>query len=402
MQSKFNFMPIDRTEIKTRLRLHPDLLDAPTDFIREHNLPIRTVKNWMGKSSEGPTRKMSLGISTHKGINLELSQVTGKSMIDVTINFNPGVCLFGQNGNVLSPEEFLHALAILANNIKPLLYDQADWVDIIPGLRSRNVAYWSYLEIFLHYPDPDGHRLAGFRNAQLKTTRTPIRHWTDSIKIGGKKSNRQFGIYRKAVEMEAREKLEPEKLTEYEHVLRLEVRLTKEKIVEHLNSNRSLEMIDGEMRLVRFYPEDLFHGIRNSFATLQGFYRPSKTDVLKKANGQNTHLGRLLARVANDPSSSSTLQDLLVLIKYYTDASTDTMGSIRKAGIAELIRLSLISYDELFSYDSFQTQQSVWSEKKKVFHEFENMHIPPLILEAYRPPNHTFLPMVEFPTYVRV
>lgn len=404
MQTYFHFMPIDRTKIRTRLRIHPDLLDDPKSYFTKHDIQIRTSKPSKGNSKRGPTWNLTLGVLTYKGIKAELRKVTGDPLTDVTIHFNPGVCLRAHNGSVLSLAEFLNALAILCTQLKSLLYDPEDWVDLIPGLRVGGVAYWSYLEILLQHPDLDGTLLAGFRNAQWKNSQTKIRHWPESMVIGDKRSDLQFGFYSKAVEMAAKDNLPSEQLENYKHILRFEARLQGKKLVPHLGNERNVEEIDGEPRLVRFYPLDAVSGCRTAFSELQGVLRSSAPLEPLKPKDQLTPLGRLLARVSLDPRTSLTLQELLLHIRFYTGASADTIGKIRNAGIAALESLSTISKDGLFSDAAFQTQPSVWSEEreKKVLHAADDAFVNPLIRKAYQPPSLPFQPITQLPEYLRV
>jgi hypothetical protein len=98
------------------------------------------------------------------------------------------------------------------------------------------------------------------------------------------------------------------------------------------------------------------------------------------------------------------LQQLLAQIRHYTGASTDTTGPIRRAGLEELSRLSVISKDELFSDVAYRTRLSVWSEKleNKVRHEIEGAFVHRLLYAAYQPPNHPFKPIARLPEYLRI
>lgn len=404
MQTCLHLMPIDRTKISTQLRIHPDLLDDPSDYIRKHDLPIRTSKASRGNSKLGPTRNLNLKILTHKGIEVELRKSASEPLTGVTIHFNPGACLRAHNGSVLTLTEFLHALAILSTQLKPLLCDTEDWVDLIPGLRVGGIAHWSYLEILLQCADPDGTILAGLRNAQGNSTNTKIRHWPESMMIGSKRSELQFEFYRKALEMVAKDNLPPEMLDDYRHILRLEVRMKGKKLIELLGNERTVEEINGKPRLVRFYPLDVVSGDRAAFDILQGVFRSSGTLEALKPKDQPRPLHRLLARISLDPRTSLTFQQLLLHIRFYTKASTDTIGKIRKGGIATLESLSTITKDELLSDTAFQKQQSVWSKEreKKILHEADDAFVHPLIRKAYQPPNLPFQPITQLPEYLRV
>ena len=113
--------------------------------------------------------------------------------------------------------------------------------------------------------------LSALRHARHPSITTPSRHWPESIKIGGERSKLGFGIYRKAVEMVERGGKLPEgRLEDYRHILRLEVRMKEEKLVKYLGDERAIEEIDGKKRLVRFYPQDPFLALRQSFREMRG------------------------------------------------------------------------------------------------------------------------------------
>ena len=108
--------------------------------------------------------------------------------------------------------------------------------------------------------------------------------------------------------------------------------------------------------------------------------------------------------MALDPRTSLTLQQLLAQIRHYTGASTDTTGPIRRAGLEELSRLSVISKNELFSDAAYRTRLSVWSEdlENKVRHEIEDAFVHPMIYKAYQPQGQRFTPITPWPEYLRI
>lgn len=395
MTTHFHHMPVDLTKIRTRLRIHADLSADPNAYIDEHDLPIRT---------SNPSKKsLTLKVLNYQGIKLKLSKDAGDRLTKATIDFNPCVCLHGHNGYVLTVEEFLDALAILVASLKPLLHDPDDWVDLIPGLRSGGIAYWHYLELHSQYDDSDGSLYAAFRQAVPDKPRIPVRHWPTSMRIGGDKSDRLLKIYLKAPEMVTHGKLGSKRLSDYKHVLRLEMRLKGGKLVTYLGNERNVEVIDGKRRLVAFYPVDLFDGLRIAFGALQGVYSSDPTTTDGIPNGKLVSLGRLLTRVALDPRSPLTFVELVERLTFYTGAKSGTMGPIKRAGGEELSRLSTISKDDLFSDAAFQSQHHVASEEleAKVLHEIEDTFVHCLISKAYRPPDQPFQPMTRWPGYIR-
>ena len=402
MQTFFHFMPVDRTTIQTRLRINPEFLRDPSAFIHRHNIAIRTSKPSRGRCKRGSTINLSLDVLTYKGIHAKLRKVSKDPLTDVTIHFNPGVCLYGHNGSVPSLSEFQDALALLVTSLTPLLSDPNDQVDLVPGLRSVGVAYRDYLEILFQSDDPYGKLLAGFRHARHPDLNSIPRHWPESIVLGGKRSELKFEIYRKAVEMVARGKLPKEQLADHRHVLRLEVRLKSAKLVEYLGNERNVEEIDGKLRLVRFYPHEVIGGQRDCFNKMMGVYHSAAPLEAVGPKNQLIPLGRFLARTTLDPLTSMTLPELLARIKFCTGASSETISNIRKAGMAMLSHQSTLSKDDLFSDDAYQMQYSIRIEKREnmVRHDYMDTIPSSLIFGAYTPPDHPDEPLTQWPSYL--
>lgn len=401
MIKNLHYIPLDKTTIKTKLRIHPDLFDDPSNYIDEHHLQIRTFNLTQGKCKRGTTRNLTLDVLSYKGIKAKLRKVSDEPLSEVTIEFNPGVCLFSHNGSALLLREFFDALEVLAAHLRPILLDPNDWIDLIPGLRSNGVAYWHYLELFLQIADPNGRVLSGYRNVQGYRCDTPIRHWDNSIEIGRKGSNMQFSIYRKAFEMLAHNRLSPEQLENEEDILRLEVRLMGKKLVQNFSNERNVEEIDGVMRLVRFYPQDCVQAHRASFSNLRGVYHSNVPLETSTPKVQNAPLGRLLARVALDPRTSHKYQELRNHLQFYTGASSKTMGDIMTAGIEELSSLSSLMKEDIFSDAAYRSPSSIVSKMRelKVFHEIDDTSLSPLICKEYRPPDQLFLPINQLRPY---
>lgn len=400
MTSHFHIMPVDRSTIQTRLRIHPSFLSHPDTFIRKYDLPVRSLWPRTGERGGKATKTYTLSILRYRGIRLKLETTSGKTLARATIDFNPGVCLFGHNGWIPSLTEFLHALALLRTKLTPFLEHPSDAVDIVPGLREGGPAYWSYVEIPFQCVDPEGKLLSHLRHLRHPSIKAKSRHWPDSIKVGGTRSKIGFSIYRKAVEMIGRKKLSPERLSEYERILRLEVRLRDEKLVQYLGEDRNVEEIDGKLRLVRFHPQDLICGHREAFGALLGVYQSAR----KEADGDErglAGLGRLLARVAKDDRTHWTFPDLVSLVATYTGGKTATISKIRKAGISELERLSEISKDALLSDTAYQLQPSIASAREEdlIHYEIDETHADKQIHHAYSPIDQPFKPHVSFDSY---
>jgi hypothetical protein len=399
-----NILPIDKTVILTQLSIHPDLFNNPKTFIHGHDLPIRTIKPTRGRGAN----KLNLDVLTYKGIKVKLANTDGGFLTNATIEFNPGVCLYGHNGRILSLSEFLEALALLVTHLKPLLNNPDDWVDLVPGVRKGGRAFWAYLEVLFHFLDPDGTFLSSFRHARHPSIKTVTRHWPTSIQMGGRRGKLQFSIYQKAVEMVASGKLTESEFRKFKDILRLEARMREEKLVHYFGNERNVEEIDGENRLCRFYPQDLVGGLRKSFSEMEGVYYFSGEQSKETSNGkeQLEPLGRLLAVAALDARTPQSLSELVYLLKVYTGASTDTIrtiGKIRKAALAELSRRSSLSFDDLFSDSAYcaQPEISIPDIEQKISRPLEDMHAHPLITAAYRPPDPLFHPDTEGRRYIR-
>lgn len=398
-------MPVDKSTIKTSILIHPDFLADPVAYIRKHELQIRSTKPTSGRRAGRITQNINLNVLAYKGINVELSIITGEALADVTIRFNPGKCLHGHNSRTLLLDEFLHALSLMANSLKPLLLDQGDWVDLIPGLRRGGFAYWSYLEVLLQLRDADGTLLAGFRHLRHPNITTPSRHWPGSIKVGPDRGKLRLSIYLKAVEQHARGNLSESELSDTKDILRLEARMKDEKLVLYYGNDRNVEVINGKPRLVRFYPEDLVRGHRTCFNEVQGVYNRGVMPQEAGHRQQLANIGRLIARVANDRRSThtQTFPKLLTLVRYYMGAPDDTVRKIRRAGLDELSCLSSISSDELLTDATYKEQLGFASERleKLICHESDNIFVHPLVTAAYRPSGQPFHPHVQLPAYHR-
>ena len=395
-------MMVDKTTIQTRLRIPNELFDAPSAYIQKHGIQVRTSKPSKGRCRNGPTQNLTLDVLAYKGIKAKLRKVSDDPLTDVTIDFNPGVCLYSHNGQIISVTEFVDALCVLVTHLKPLLSDPKDEVDLVPGFRAGGPAYWSLLEVPFQCLDPKGILLAGFRHLRHPSIRIPTRHWETSIGAGGKRSKLVLSIYLKAFEMVAHGKLPEERLDDYRDVLRLEARMREEKLVHYFGNERNVEVIEGVKRLVRFYPQDLIRGHRACFSELEGVYTACGGTVKAGANPRLAPLGRILAMAALDTRTAQAFPELLSHLKFYTGASSDTIKGIREAGMAELSRRSPIAKDHLLSDAAYNAQPGIVSEEREeqVRHEIEDTSVKRLIHKAYRPPGQPFQPITQWPPYL--
>lgn len=401
--SYYHHVILDKTRIKTRIRIHPDLVADPVAFTRERTKQIRSIKPSRGLRNGQPTWNLTFKITRYKGIQVTLVQVAGDPLATATIDFNPGVCLYGHNGRIPLLTEFLTSINILVTYLTPLLCDPNDWIDLVPGLRRGGVAYWSYLEVLLQCRDTDGTLLARLRHLRHPKITTASRHWRDSILVGPHQGKLRLCIYRKAVEMAKRRVkkyplLSNQKLAEDINILRLEARMKGAKLVQYFGNGENVEVIDGKEQLVWFFPQDLVRAHRTCFSELHGVFLPAEKP--QERYPRLSILGGMIACVASDKRAAHSYPELLDLINYYTGASDDTIGKIRKAGFAELSRRGPMSSKELFSDAAYAAQLGIASEvaEQMVRHEFEDTVPHRLITETYCPPNQPFHPHTEIPS----
>lgn len=396
----FHHMPVDRTEIKTRIRLHPDFRASPKSYILKNNLSIRTCRPWTGTRAGCKTWNVNLDVLAYRGISVELRQASGSAFADAKIHFNPGVCLHGHNGRTLTINAFVHALIVLAMQLRPLLAYHEDWTDLIPGVKRGGRAYWSFLEVPFQCYDLDGKLLAAFRNLRHPDLRS-MRHWPDSIRVGGHRSKLVLSIYRKGIEMVSRGKLPEELLPQFEDVLRIEARMKKEKLIRYFGHGHNVEVVDGHEQLTSFFPAYLVSGHRAAITASHGVFSPVEPIGDIGSPKPKEALGRLLAQVAKDPRCGHTFHQLLADLKHYTGAGDATFSDIRKAGEAALSRMSSISSADLFSDKAYASMCGISSPdiEKLIDHSRLSLEIQRVIAAAYCPPDQPLCPFENFPDY---
>lgn len=408
MNTHTDVMPVDKTIIKTILGIHPEVINNLKAYVEAHDLSARTIKPTKWEMPNGETtRKLTLYVHAYGGIKVVLeipdgiSAARGTVFANATIEFNPGKCLYGHNGRILSLTEFIHALCALASCLTPLLHDSKDWVNLVPGLRVGSPAYWHYVEVPFQCRDANGELLSRLRHAYHPLSRR-ARHWPTSLEMGSRNSGRQLSIYMKAVEMESRSKFDMSKHTDAFDILRLELRMraSKEsksnKLIKYLGSDSNNELIDGNKQLVRFFSCDLVRALRTVFGELQGIYLSDQSE-----EGENRAHGRMLAEVAQ--RAQHPFPALLNTIKYYTWASLHTISTIRKAGLHKLSENSTVTREDLFSDYAFAARIGI------AIAERENLICLPsydtdihrLVSKAYSPPSQLFRPHIELPSYMR-
>jgi hypothetical protein len=204
--------------------------------------------------------------------------------------------------------------------------------------------------------------------------------------------------------MAKRGKLTDEELEDFRDILRLEVRLFKEKLIQYLGQSGNTAIIDGVKRLVRFMPMSLLQAHRIAFEELQGVFRADTTGTTSAHPKRRlVDQGRLLAAIANDPRTTQTLGELLHQLRLHFGASPETIREIRNAALATLSAGSSLTYESLFPDPVNGWQPNVISAEReeKVCHFPPSFEIRSLIEKTYLPQNQPFQPHIHLPSYFR-
>lgn len=372
--------------------------------MRDNYIPVRSVKFTPSRLSGRATDYLSLKALNYRGLSLKAKKHPRDQIFDTTITFNPGVCLHGHNGRIITLTEFLHALALLVTHLKPLLRDARKWVDLIPGLRRNGVAYWHYLEIPHHVIDHTGAIMKQLHNAGHKTLKK-FRSWETSHQMGSRKGQYQLAIYNKANEMIAHNKLD--KLSNQgsqRSQVRFELRLKSDKLISVVGNSSNVEVIDGNPRLVRFLSAELVEAHRKCFGDLNGFYASQEQMPNRESIRPDAALGVALARLTTNSSCKLGFPELCRLLQFYRPAKDRALAKVRKEGYAELLRLSQIKRADILSDDSYAMSYSVTNPalEKKISYPLEDFHVLHEIRANYCPADLRYHPITSFPHYFQL
>lgn len=257
-------MFIDQATIATRLLVKEELGSAqrngrdslPADmrhFVHDI-IPGKTRRDRWTKSLVTPIKVI---VDPKCGIRLYCTKhENGLVMLD-RITINPGRILFGQNGSVITEREFGKVLSLLVVQVKPLLDNPDDWVQLIPGLSETSKSRWALLEIAFQIYDPDSKflKLVGCSKHREISLTPQFRRADETITFQNSTKELTICVYRKDLEASNRQKLNLRPGSE--HVTRVEVRLGGKKLFQHMPS--ATWRNDGKKsHLIQFSGEDLF------------------------------------------------------------------------------------------------------------------------------------------------
>lgn len=347
--------PIDRTVIRTDVRLAPEIgehvsLDPKSLPPRYRHLVCKMSRSVLRRRGDDIT-SLALQVGSYQGIGL-YAELRGGNWRILRIDFNPGVVLSGHNGAIVTHSQFLRALSILLEMVTPLLAFPGDEIHLVPGVHGSR-AYWGYVEIFQHIPDPDGRLLRAFESAgHVAVRKSPITCPGESVRLGSAHGQLSINIYRKDIELISRYK--PEKLAVISPILRVEFALRGELLIQSFGreGGGNLRTICDKVRLVRFDSRD----IRRVFLELAGGIKGVFIASGSAEDPCDDKAGRMMAWMALNSSVGLNAQ-----LRYYEErfkTSKPTIARLKKAAHDELARLNKIQLSELFSEDCWRSQFS--------------------------------------------
>lgn len=348
---QIHYMPIDRLVFATDLPVQADLVADPAIFLDSNKISCADITEKPANLGKNSPRQLWLSITGNASIRLRIEEVRSGDWRLRKVEFNPGKLLHYHNGRVLDVEEAVTAFGLLCQAVEPLLADGEDIARLLPGCHANSPSFWKEIEIPLHLDDSGDRILAALKNIRHPRIRKKAtEHEGESVTIGGKRSKLKIIAYRKDLEM-ARDidRFYPDA---HFPVVRLEVTLRGDLLMERLGSSLNVATIRKTPRLVRFSGEDLIRAHKAIVRELKGVVGVQTADVLPT----DEKVGRFMALVAH--RTNEAIEAWLDIYKRRFDPSGNTLSRLRKAALAEM---ELIPPDvpDLFSDDSYTFQPHV-------------------------------------------
>lgn len=315
-------------------------------------------------------------------IRLHADKEPGCGWVVRRIDFNPGHLVNGHNGRILTEESFLHALSVLLHLLRPLLADENDWIHIVPGLDPCGLAYWHKPEIAFHVLDNDGAILDAYSRAKhQEINKEPLyKVHSQSIAFGNSQQTLIVRVYCKDIQMH-KKRLKP---THIAPVLRIEVVLSKDKLIQHFQGGR-WKLIDGARRLVSFHSSDLRAAHFSVMSGFSGVYAATPS-----AHGEGDHkLGRHMAWVATITDLPVQRQIIHHCQRHLASVSVKSLRNAKyklgKGARRELALLSPVKLAGLFGEGAWSHQPHVIVEKLETMTQARHMdiRIHPAVVAAY-------------------
>lgn len=288
-------------------------------------------------------------------VQLHASKDPEHGWIVHSINFNPGKLIYGHNGRILTEAEFLLALSILIELVKPLLHEPDDWIHIVPGLHVNSRASCNSIEIPFHVIDADGEILKAFSDAKHRDIDLPLIYkcQNQGICFSNSVGDLIIRIYRKDIEMKKKRR---QNVKGPQPVLRIEVRLEGEKLKKYFHAGE-WRPIEGTSRLVSFRPVPIQQAYFEVIAEFAGcYYRVPAAD----GADSNDKVGRMAGWVAKQTGLSIKDQ-----FDYYQkrflggnkkESVSNAKSTFHIAARDEQSLLSPVKLEELFSEAAWLSQ----------------------------------------------
>ena len=303
-------LPLDKCGITTRLQINPDFIhDTEATAAR---LGIRWYDRGTSYEKQfAKTKSATTTIQLHRyeAVSLFCMKVPRSSAwFAASITLNPAKIIYGHNTRCVGLAQFCQALTIARELIRPVLFDPADSIHIIPGVHPDGLAYWNSLEVRLDLYDLDGRLWHAMRNARCPGVNVPpVRHGEESLKHGNKRCQVALSVYHK-------DKEKQELCAKYgvapDPVLRVEVILKGDKLVEKLSRPGNTAVINRRPRVVRFCGADLVRVHQDVVHGLQGCTESRHAAAKLPTNDKMGRMMGMLAAINNTP-----LEDVLAMYK---------------------------------------------------------------------------------------
>lgn len=369
-------MLLDRCVITTSFRICREVFEDRIAFNKKYGTDILDFSPRSYQKAGREVKSCKLVFGSFQGIELFAEEIASDWWEAKNIHINPRKILYRHNGNGLSVEETLNAFAYLREEISCVLHNPDDIIHILPGLNPRSNAFWSVLEIPVDLYDKEDNLGKVFRNAHYPRMSEGARYGNGNIQIGSRSGPLKISFYRKDEESKGLHRKYDAK--EVPPVFRVEVTLSRGKLLEMLGNERNTQMIDDRQRLVRFLPEDLIDCHRGIIEKLQGCYKISSSE-----QGQKNRLPRFMAMVAN--RCDVLLTDLFDWYELEICHGQKTNGEHRLVARKALAEMGPLRLSEIFTDEAYQRQPRIEIRNLEKMISDRRMPSPidPAMREAY-------------------
>lgn len=360
-------MLLDRGVISTVFEVTPEVIADRVGFNQKYDTNILDIDPGSRQRDGQDQKTQKLVFGSYGGIVVFTEQNPNGRWFANGIHFNARNVLYRHNGHRLSVEEYTVALTILREQVAKIQRMPDDIIHIVPGVHPQSHASWSTLEITIDLADPDGQlEERVFKNPHYPKMKEGFRYRDGSVQIGAPDGPFKIKFYRKDKQMA--KVLRKFKVKDAPRVFRVEIVLSKGKLIEHFGSAKNTRMMNGHQRLVRFTPVDLIEFLRFIVTRLQGCYRVESEGCKKK--DKTASFMAWVATLHNIP-----LVELLDLYETEIGCSGETAGRQRRAAHSMMAKISPLRLDGIFSDASFQWQPGIVIPELEATVAYRRQHV---------------------------